>query len=446
VSEVDVIDASDSRDAKVTGGGVVAWFHCFSGISGDMALGSLIDAGAGLEEVKSILRRIPLAGWDLEIETTLRGGVSSKRAIVTTGDSDVVVRTHSHIQSLLTEARLPERVYQRSVAVFERLARVEGQLHHRPSDQVHFHEVGGHDAIIDIVGTVAALEVLNVEEIQTSPIATGMGVTRSTHGLLPNPSPAVVRLLRGVPTYGRNTHVELTTPTGAALVTTLSTKSGPMPEMTVTSSGFGAGSHDFDDMPNCTQVVIGTLPSGEYGTGEVGEELVVIESNLDDATGEQLSYAMTKLLNAGALDVWISPVTMKKGRPGHVISVLCDQVSEPDITGIIFNTTGTLGVRSSMVQRRSSPRSIDRVVVNGESIRMKVTKRRVKPEFSDVAAAADALDLPPAEIASLAEEQWRIDQVNPPDPSNQDAGSRSGSTQDSTSESESSEPDGKEPA
>ena len=181
----------------------VAWFHCFSGIAGDMALGSLIDAGADVEEVRQLLRRVPFSGWELHIEPVLRGGIACTRAVVSAPD-DVVVRTHANIIELVKAAQLPTRVETRALAVFGVLAEVEGRLHRRPSGQVHFHEVGGHDAIVDVVGTAAALEILGIDEVKASSVATGIGVVRTAHGLLPNPAPAVVRLLQGVPTYGRD--------------------------------------------------------------------------------------------------------------------------------------------------------------------------------------------------------------------------------------------------
>ena len=206
----------------------MAWFHCFAGIAGDMALGSLLDAGADLGEVLALLERLPLGGWALEVEPVLRGGVAASQAVVTVHDN-VVVRTHAHIVGLVEEARLPERVARRALATFAALAEVEARLHRRPVDQVHFHEVGGHDTIIDVVGTAAALEVLGIDEIRASPVATGLGMVRTAHGMLPNPAPAVVALLEGVPTWGRNVAVELTTPTGAALLAALSSGFGPMP-------------------------------------------------------------------------------------------------------------------------------------------------------------------------------------------------------------------------
>ena len=186
----------------------LAWFHCYSGIAGDMALGALIDAGADVDEVRAILRRLPLDGWALEVEPVLRGGIAGTKVHVHATDS-TVVRTAAHIQGLVAEARLPERVQQRAAAVFDALARAEGRLHGRPPDQVHFHEVGGIDAIVDIVGTCAALEVLEVDTVTCSPIAVGLGMVRAAHGIIPNPAPAVVELLTGIPTKGVDLAVAL---------------------------------------------------------------------------------------------------------------------------------------------------------------------------------------------------------------------------------------------
>ena len=213
----------------------------------------------------------------------------------------------------------------RALATFAGLAEVEAGLHRRPVDQVHFHEVGGHDTIIDVVGTAAALEVLGVDEVRSSAVATGTGMVRAAHGMLPNPAPAVVGLLQGIPTWGRDVPVELTTPTGAALLAALSSGFGPMPAMVVTAQGFGAGSRELEELPNCTQVVVGTRVDAAGGPeADAGQPVAVLEVTLDDVTGEQLAHAVGALLEAGAHDAWLSPVLMKKGRPGHVVHVLCD--------------------------------------------------------------------------------------------------------------------------
>jgi uncharacterized protein (TIGR00299 family) protein len=389
----------------------VAWFHCFAGIAGDMALGSLVDAGADADEVRALLDRLTLPGWELRFEEGLRGGLACTRAVV--GGDDTVIRTHGAIVALIEAAALPPRVTARALSVFHALAVVEADLHRRPLDQVHFHEVGGHDAIVDVVGTAAALEVLDVDDVRASAVATGMGMVRSAHGALPNPAPATVRLLEGVPTYGRDVSVELTTPTGAALLAALCSSFGPLPAMTITASGFGGGAGEMDDLPNCTQVVIGREAQPAAGPGQ---SAVVLETNLDDATGEQLGHAVAVALDAGAFDAWVSPVTMKKGRPGHVLHILTDATRLGALRHEIERITGTMGVRAINVERWPVARELEQVVVDGITIRVKVTRGRVKPEFDDVAQAAAKTGASVHEVSSRAEEAWRATQRSTPPP------------------------------
>jgi uncharacterized protein (TIGR00299 family) protein len=390
----------------------VAWFHCFAGIAGDMALGSLVDAGADVDEVRALLNRLDLPGWHLEFEDGIRGGIACTRAVV--GGDDVVVRTHGVISALIDGAALPPRVTARAQAVFHKLAVVESALHRRPIDQVHFHEVGGHDAIIDVVGTVAALEVLGVDEVCASAVATGMGMVRSAHGRLPNPAPATVRLLQGIPSYGRDVTIELTTPTGAALLAALSSTFGPMPDMTIAASGFGGGAGEMEDLPNCTQVVIGRR-AGAPPVGP-GQPALLLETNLDDVTGEQLGHAVATALDAGALDAWVSPVTMKKGRPGHVLHVLTDTMHVETLRTEIGRATGTMGIRATAVERWPVARELEQVTVDGIIVRIKVTSGRAKPEFDDVALVAAKTGAPLHEVSSRAEEAWRATRRPPSDP------------------------------
>jgi hypothetical protein len=389
----------------------VAWFHCFAGIAGDMALGSLLDSGADLGEVLALLERLPMGGWTLEAEPVLRGGIAATRAVVRAEDT-VVVRTHAHIVGLIGEARLPDRVTRRALSAFSVLAEVEGRLHRRPVDQVHFHEVGGHDTIIDIVGTAAALEVLGVDEVRASPVATGLGMVRSAHGMLPNPAPAVVALLEGVPTWGRNVPVELTTPTGAALLATLSSGYGPMPAMRVTGQGFGAGARELDELPNCTQVVTGVRDDARRGAAaeaeaDAGQPVALLEANVDDATGEQLAHALGALLEAGAHDAWLTPAIMKKGRPGSVVHVLGDPARIAPLRDVLRDTTGSLGVRVTSGERWPAARTVESVWVDGQLIRVKVAAGRIKAEYEDVALAARRTGHSLREMAFRAEARWR---------------------------------------
>lgn len=384
-----------------------AWFHCFSGIAGDMALGALLDAGADLEEVRALLERLPLRGWSLDAEPVLRAGLAATRAVVGAED-DGVVRTHRHIVGLVEEARLPERVHSRVLATFAALAEAEGRLHGRPAAQVHFHEVGGHDAIVDVVGTCAALEVLGVEAVASSPVATGIGTVRTAHGVFPNPVPAVVELLRGAPMWGRDLNLELTTPTGAALLVGTGALFGPLPEMLVERSGYGAGSREIDGMPNVTQVVIGaaTAPASPL-PGAASQPLVLLEANVDDATGEVMAHALARLMEEGANDAWLAPVVMKKGRPGQVVAALADPALAGRLAEVLRSETGSLGVRGQLVQRWAAARSIERVEVGGGTVRVKVGGGRVKAEQEDAAEVGRRERRPLREVMREAEEKWR---------------------------------------
>jgi uncharacterized protein (TIGR00299 family) protein len=397
-----VTDAVTDATTDSAGGATLAWFHCFAGIAGDMALGSLLDAGADLEEVRALLGRLALPGWGLEVDEARRGGVACTRVLVR--GEDGVARPHRAIVELIEDAALPPRVARRALATFRALAEVEAALHHQAVDEVHYHEVGGYDAVVDIVGTAAALEVLGVDEVTASAVATGTGTVRSAHGLLPNPAPATVRLLAGVPTYGRDVGIELTTPTGAALLSTLCASFGPLPPMRIVASGFGGGAGELDDLPNCTQVVVGRRTEAATGPGQPA---LVLETNLDDVTGEQLGHALASVLEAGALDAWVSAVTMKKGRPGHVLHVLADAAQADALRADVARITGTMGVRATIVERWPAARETGEVLVDGMTVRMKVTRGRAKPEFDDVAAVSAKTGLSVHEVASRAEEAWR---------------------------------------
>lgn len=238
----------------------IAYVNCFAGVAGDMALGALLDAGADLGEVRAMLKGLGVPGWSLEAERVSRRGIAATRAVVGVED-DAVSRTHAVIEDLVGSSPLPERVKDRALEVFRTLAEAEGAVHGTPPEDVHFHEVGGHDAIVDIVGTCAALETLGVEEVRAAPIPVGRGFIRCRHGLIPNPGPAVVELLARAraPVEGRDIDAEMATPTGTALLVTLAAEFGPMPSMTVTGNGFGAGTKVFGDFPNVTQVVLGEI-------------------------------------------------------------------------------------------------------------------------------------------------------------------------------------------
>jgi uncharacterized protein (TIGR00299 family) protein len=386
-----------------------AWWHCFSGIAGDMALASLLDAGADPDIVVDGLNQLGLKGWGTEVSKTRRGPLTATRVQVHIDPSEASTeRSWGAIRGILDQpSSLPERALNRARRVFGALAEAEGRLHGLPPDEVHFHEVGGLDAIIDVVGTCLALESLDIGTLRSSPVTLGTGTVGSAHGVLPNPAPAVVALLKGVPVRGSEETAELTTPTGAALVTALCDSFGPIPTMKVQSWGYGAGSRELAGMPNVLQVVVGELtePAPDAATWQ---ELALLETNVDDVTGETLGYTIARLLQAGALDAWATPVVGKKGRPGHLLSALADPSLAPMLAEVVTTETGALGLRQQMVQRRALPRRTLEVEVEGERVRVKAGPYRLKAEHDDCIIAASHLGLPAREVARRAEEAARL--------------------------------------
>lgn len=348
-----------------------------------MVLGALLDAGAPLDDIREALGQLGVDGWSLETERVSRSGVSATRAIVSVHD-DASSRRYQEIEALLDQSSLPERVRTRSQRAFRLLAEVESVLHDAPLPEVHFHEVGGHDAIVDIVGVMVALEVLDIREVYCSPIGLGHGVIRSAHGELPGPAPATARLLQGFEVVGVDLDVELATPTGAALVASLCAGSQPMPRMNLTSHGLGAGTRDHEGRANVVGAFIGEI------TDPSREQVGLLETTLDDVTGEHLALALRELLEQGALDAWLTPVTMKKGRPGYVLSALAQPDAIEKLTGLIHRSTGTLGVRCSLLDRSVLERHQVTVEVAGLPVSVKVSAVRAKPELDDLSAVVTA--------------------------------------------------------
>ena len=316
-ASLDDVTAEPTRDT-------VAWFHCFSGIAGDMALGSLVDAGADLDEVRALVERLPVDGWQLEAEPVLRCGIAATKVARRTPRRPRSCAPPSHIAALVEEARLPDRVRRRALATFAALAEAEGRLHRRPPEQVHFHEVGGLDAIVDIVGTCAALEVLGVDVV----VRLGGrhrhrdGARRPRAAAQPGAGGrrAARRRRRADLRHRRRRRAHHARP-APRCSPPWRRASGPMPAMTIEASGFGAGTRELDDRPNVTQVVIG---DAERRGARRGQPVVLLEVNVDDATGETLAHTVAALLEAGAHDAWVTPIVMKKGRPAHTVRALAD--------------------------------------------------------------------------------------------------------------------------
>lgn len=392
----------------------LAWFNCFSGIAGDMALASLIDAGAPLAEVDRACRTLGVQGWELRAERVERGGLQATFIRVAVAEKGHPHRPAREVIELVGNAPLPERARNRAVATFRKLAEVEGALHGQAPQDVEFHEVGAVDSIVDVVGVCVALELLAIDQVFASPVAQGVGSIRSAHGVLPNPPPAVVRLLSGIPIIGVDVAMELTTPTGAALLAANASGFGPVPAMTVEASGFGAGGRDVPGRANVVQVVIGSSAGAQSSPVAPSEMAIVVETTVDDVTGEQLGYTINRLLAAGALDAWVGAVTMKKGRPGHVVTVLCSEATAEPLTRLLLAETGSLGARRHTVGRIVLARHGGEVVLEGHRIRIKAGPNRAKAEYDDAAAAAEALGRTLHEVVAAAEAIWRSGQPEPP--------------------------------
>jgi uncharacterized protein (TIGR00299 family) protein len=393
--------------ARAGVGGRLAWFHCFAGVAGDMVLGALVDAGADPDGVRAVLDRLELPGWTLRVEQVERAGLVATRVVVEV-EEQPVARPYRDLADLLERASLPEPVARRSARALGALAAAEAAVHRIPVEEVHLHELGGHDTLVDIVGSAAALAALGVDQVACSPVAVGTGTVSAAHGQLPHPTPAVLSLLAGVPVVGRDTGVELTTPTGAALVATWSDRFGPLPAVVVRRSGYGAGAADLGELPNCVQVVIGDplvpRPAADEGTVE---PMVLVETTVDDVTGEHLATALDRLRRAGAVDAWVAPVVMARGRPGHVVSALVRPELVSQVRVELARETGSLGARLSATDRWAAPRTVAVVDVAGQSVRVKVGPYRVKAEHRDVVAAADRLGWPTPRVAAAAEDAWR---------------------------------------
>lgn len=387
-----------------------AWFHCFAGTAGDMTMGALVHAGADPMMIGDIVGRLGLADYALTFEPVLRCGIAATHAVVVVDHHthDDHAHTHDHtddgqgghghrpyvaIRELIAAADLPERVRERAQRTFRVLAEVEGRMHRMDPDEVEFHEVGAVDAIVDVVGSCAALESLGIDRIVCSTITVGQGHVHAAHGDLPNPAPAVLDLLalRNAPSRGIADHCELATPTGVALMIALADEFGPMPAMTVEAIGYGAGTRDIPGRPNAVQVVIGTPIETTPGDGQ---PVQLLECNVDDVTGEVLAHTITQLLAAGAHDAWATPIVMKKGRPAHTVHALCDVARTDIVRSVMVAETGSLGVRGQVIARWPQQREERHVDVDGHTVRVKVAVGRVKVEHDDAALAASALGVP----------------------------------------------------
>ena len=326
---------------------MLAYFDCFSGISGDMTLGALLDLGVPPDWLKDQLQRMPLTDFDIAVNPIQRHGIQATLVTVT-GLDDKSSRNYADIRSLIESSALPDAVKTTALQIFKRLAEAEARIHRCAVDRVHFHEVGGVDAIVDIVGTALAADYLGINQIIASPLPLGKGFVDCSHGKLPVPVPATVALLEGVPAYGTDISSELVTPTGAAIIRSLAHRFESMPEMVIDRIGYGAGQRDLEDRPNLLRIILGAGAQ----TSVQEDQIFIIETCIDDMNPELFGHLMDQLFNEGALDVYWIPVHMKKNRPGTMLQVLCNDEQRDRLIDRVLIETTSLGVRYYRAKRR----------------------------------------------------------------------------------------------
>jgi uncharacterized protein (TIGR00299 family) protein len=364
------------------------YFDCFAGASGDMILGALVAVGADSNELRSQLSLLNVDGFALDFETVNKSGLSANFARVLTAHEHKH-RHLSHIRKIIDDSKLSDSVKARAISIFTKLAEAEAKVHNEPVEHVHFHEVGALDAIVDVVGAAICFDLLGIERFVSSPLHVGSGTIEMAHGRFPVPPPAVTELLKGVPFYSTDLKGELLTPTGAAIITTVCKEFGPIPQMKVSQTGYGAGTRDYENFPNVLRVMV-----GESESKSREETLWMIETNIDDVSSQILGYVMDRAFAEGALDCYFTAIQMKKNRPGVLLSILCDSKKKEQLMDLVFKETTTIGLRTYQVTRRALERKLVTVETPYGPIDVKVAHlngRAVNemPEFEQCRAAAE---------------------------------------------------------
>ncbi len=380
----------------------IAYLDCFAGVSGDMVLGALVDAGHPLPALRKALRAVDLPPFRLRVERVNRNGIAATLLhVVSSGKPPT--RGWRDLDRLLARSVLATSVKDTSRKVLRRLGTAEARIHGIPIEKVHFHEVGAVDTLVDIVGTAAALESLGIRKLFASTVNVGSGTMEVSHGLHPVPAPAALELLKGVPVRGSSPAVETATPTGAALLAALAEGFGPMPPMSVESIGYGAGSRDVRERPNVLRVLI-----GETTRAEDSETVVKIETNIDDMDPRLYENAMSACFAAGALDVWLAPIQMKKGRPGILLSALAGESNAGPVAEAILRETTSLGVRTARMERRTLARETRKVRTAHGAVRVKIGADggrivTIQPEYEDAKRLASRSGVPVKDVLAAAQ-------------------------------------------
>ena len=386
----------------------IAFFDCFSGISGDMTLGALIDAGVPVEELEQPLRKLPIEGFELVPERVERLGIAATQVKVR-GEHAGIFRNYFGVRSLIEGAALPERARTLALGIYRKLAEAEAAVHGKDVGHVPFHELGSADTIIDVVGTAIGLDHLGIEKVYASAVATGMGMMKTEHGVYPIPGPAVVELLKGAPVYSGGIPTELVTPTGAAILAATVEHWGELPPIRASAIGYGAGSRELE-IPNVVRLIVGEPAEEGELFGPV--PAVLLEANIDDMNPELYEFVLERLFAAGAQDAWITPITMKRGRPAVTLSVLAGPGLERAVRDVLFAETTTIGMRRRPLEKWTLPREIVPVEVGGGTVRVKVARGErgvvgYAPEYQDCARLARETGRPLRDIYAEAQSAAR---------------------------------------
>ncbi len=388
---------------------MIAYFDCFSGISGDMTLGALVDAGVPLTRLRTGLSRLPLRGYQLTEKKVTRAGLRATKVdviIKQAGGPGQGARKWKDIRSIIQTSSLSKPIKQKGLSVFKRLFEAEARVHGSRYDRVHLHELGAIDCIVDIFGSLIGLDILGIHTVHASPVNLGSGSVMTAHGLLPVPAPASAELLKGIPVYSSPVAFELTTPTGAALISSLAAGFGPMPEINISKIGVGAGNKDFREQPNILRIMVGKgagkTQAGEGGI-QAGDMISVIETNIDDMNPQIYDYLMERLFRAGALDVFLTQIMMKKNRPGITLTVLSDPGKRDEMIDIILRETTSIGLRFYSAGRKVLERTITSKNTKYGTVKVKVSKvgssqSRMSAEYEDCRKIAKKFDVPLLEV------------------------------------------------
>ena len=386
---------------------MIAYFDCFSGMSGDMTLGALVDAGVPLERLQSELSRLPVEGYELTSRKVKRAGLSATKVDVEikpkVKSQKSEVKRWKDIKKIIDKSSLSKDIKQKGLSIFKRLFEAEARVHGGRYDSIHLHELGAVDCIVDIFGTLIGLDILGVDTIYSSPLNLGSGSIMTEHGRLPVPAPASVELLKGIPVYSSGVSFELTTPTGAVLISSLASGFGPMPEMRIEKTGVGAGDKNFKEQPNILRVLIGES-KGVFRDAD--DDIAVVETNIDDMNPQIYDYVMERLFRAGALDVFLTSIMMKKNRPGIKLTVLSEVGKRDEMIDIILRETTSIGLRFYNAGRKVLQREIKSKSTKFGSVKVKVSKtankeQKISAEYDDCKKIARKFNIPLIEVLKI---------------------------------------------